>query len=94
MSDTRRIDKHDVRAFCARAIEAIEDARDEAVSAMSGGWIVERRERAERAEARLRRAHEALEALRACMAHTLDEDEAAQQAEAEALLGDGDPQPA
>ncbi len=84
----RRIDHHDVRAFCARAAEAVESAREAAETAMAPGWIVERRERLERAAQRLARARRALDELEACLTFTLDEDEAAQKEEAEALLGE------
>ncbi len=84
----RRIDHHDVRAFCARAVEAVEAAREEAETSMAPGWIVERREHLERAAQRLTRARRALDELEACLTFTLNEDEAAQKEEAEALLGE------
>ncbi len=86
----RRIDKHDVHAHFERAREALEHAEERAIKAMSGGWIFERREFARRAEGFLEMAYESLRTFEANLAHTLDEDEEAMQAETDALLGEDD----
>ncbi|MBJ70305.1 MAG: hypothetical protein CMN31_02865 [Sandaracinus sp.] len=83
----RTIDEHDVRAYCARARQAIDEAEARAVPAARPGWILGRRERADHARAFLAKARRALEELEASLDLTLDRGEAAQEAENEALLG-------
>ena len=87
---TRYIDKHDVRAFCARAREMIDAAEERAVKAAGPGWLVERKEHAAHAAAFVERTERALRELLACLEHSLAADEAAQEAETRALLGEED----
>lgn len=86
--EPRPIDAHDVRAFVARAKEAADEAERRATKAVGDGWILERVEFGDHAGAWLARARAALDELEACMRHTLEQDQAAQEAEAAALLGD------
>lgn len=84
----RYVDAHDVRAYIARCKEAADEAELRALRAVSAGWILERREYLDHARAWLEKAHAALADLEASVAFTLDQDQAAQEAEAAALLGD------
>ena len=86
----RYIDKHDVRAFCARAREMIDAAEERAIKAAGPGWLIERKEHASHAAAFASRSKGALDDLLACLEHSLAADEEAQEAETRALLGDDD----
>jgi len=90
----RYVDRHDVHAFCERTRDAIELVEERAKVAATPGWVAERREYLDHARAQLRRAQRVLDELLECLEHTLAKDEAAQEEEARALLGDGDPLPA
>lgn len=84
----RYIDKHDVRAFSARAREMIDAAEERAIKAAGPGWLVERKEHASHARAFAERSKAALDELLACLEHSLEADERAQEAETRALLGE------
>lgn len=86
----RYIDKHDVRAFCARAREMIDAAEERAVKAAGPGWLIERKENASHARAFAERSKGALDELLECLEHSLAADEKAQEAETRALLGEDD----
>lgn len=90
----RYIDKHDVRAFCARTREVIDAIEERAVKATGPGWLLERKEHAGHARAFVQRAHDTLDELMECLAYSIAADEKVQEAETAALLGDEDPKPA
>ncbi len=85
---TRYIDKHDVRAFCARAREMVDFVEERGVKATGPGWLLERKEHAGHTRAFVKRAQSALDELMACLEYSIDADEKAQEAETRALLGE------